>query len=61
VVEGAHLGTGRKNEAKHRVHVLEHVARSYAQHAKTLASEQRVARSVAARLVAERMTVHRLR
>jgi hypothetical protein len=52
-VEGAHLVTIRKDETKHRVHVLENVTRRDAKDTKAVTPKQRVASGVAPRLVAE--------
>ena len=57
MVEGAHLGTDREYEAKHRVQVLEHIACSNAHDVKAFSPQQRITRPVAARLVAETVSL----
>jgi hypothetical protein len=57
MVEGAQVGTSRDDEGKHSVHVPEHVARWDPKNAESFTSKQRVASSIATRLVAERMSL----
>jgi hypothetical protein len=56
-VEGAHLGAGEDDVAKHGIQVLEHVTRSNAYDLESLTSKYCVARSIAPRLVAVRMSL----
>jgi hypothetical protein len=56
-VEGARLRTGGENEANHCVHISKHVTRSNAYDLESLTSKYRVARSIAPRLVAVRMSL----
>jgi hypothetical protein len=56
-VEGAHLGRGGQNEAKHTVHVPEDISGRNTQDTEALAPEQRISRSIAPRLIADAMAV----
>jgi hypothetical protein len=54
-VEGVHLGTGRENETKHRVHVFENIMRGNSDDAKALALENCITSRIASGLITERM------
>jgi hypothetical protein len=56
-VEGAHVGTSCENEAKHGIHVVEHVTRRNADDAKSFTSKHRVTSSIPPRLVSEAVTL----
>jgi hypothetical protein len=56
-VEGAHLGTSRKNVSNHRVDVLKNVARCNSDDPKSFTSEDCIASRVTPRLVAETVGV----
>ena len=55
-VEGAHLGTGSQDVVEHPVQVLKHVTSGDSRHSKPLATEHRVTRDIAPRLIAEAMS-----